>query len=271
MTLAARLHRRDPRARRDLEERLRPELTPAVIEGLATAFRDWFSHGLTLTTFSTVDDAVALAETEPPSWSTPFPTGGGQWVLEIGDCLVMYKGQWAVQPDERTPPELIPFWSEYQRKAIVAFGHCTLDGEQLDRLANNVLVALTERPEGITVVERRASPKAERKRGRRYYPGVEYTIGSTTPLRKGEGGEGEGGEGGGGNEVDQDPPQVPHEGWTLSVRTIVRGHWRRQPFGSGLSARRVQWIRPHWKGPKDAPISAHATRFNRPPSDDDGS
>ena len=83
MALAARLHRRDPAALEVLREQLPEGATPGAIEGLATAFRDWFSHGLHLTVFRTVDDAVALAETEPPSWYVQFPTGGGQWVLAV--------------------------------------------------------------------------------------------------------------------------------------------------------------------------------------------
>jgi len=161
----------------ELAGRLPEKTTSGQLEGFAWAFRDWFSHGLPLTVFRTIDDAVALAETDPPAWDTPFPTGGGQWALEVGDCFVLYKGQWAVQPDAQTPNELVPHWSEVQKKGMLVVGTCPFDGHRLDRLANNVLVALTERPDGLEVSERRPSAKAARKRGRRYYPGIEFVIG----------------------------------------------------------------------------------------------
>jgi len=40
----------------------------------------------------------------------------------------------------------------------------------------------------------------------------------------------------------------------LKVQFLNRGYWRQQPHGPKLSLRRKQWIEPHWKGPKDAPI-----------------
>ncbi len=213
--------------------------------------------GLPLAVFQSLDDAVALAETEPPTWDVQFPTGGGQWALEVGDCFVLYKGLWTFPPDEETPPELIPSWKDFLKKRILVCGACPLDTEQLNRLTNNVLVALTQRPECITVTNRRPSPKAARKRGRRYFPGVEYVIGSTASLWKG-------------NEenpvVNEATPRTPPEGWTLSVRTMVRGHWRRLAVRRGLAEGKVTWIRPHWRGPDDAPISAHATRLAGPRS-----
>lgn len=41
----------------------------------------------------------------------------------------------------------------------------------------------------------------------------------------------------------------------LSVQFLVRGHWRNQACGPGLSERRMTWIEPHWKGPEEAPIN----------------
>jgi hypothetical protein len=41
-------------------------------------------------------------------------------------------------------------------------------------------------------------------------------------------------------------------GWHLSKRFVVRGHWRDQACGPGLSEHRSTWIRPYWKGPQDA-------------------
>lgn len=42
-------------------------------------------------------------------------------------------------------------------------------------------------------------------------------------------------------------------GAPLAVRSLVRGHWRRQAHGPGRSLRRVRWIRPFWRGPDTGP------------------
>jgi hypothetical protein len=39
-----------------------------------------------------------------------------------------------------------------------------------------------------------------------------------------------------------------------SVQTLVRGHHKRQVMGVARSLRKVIWIEPYWRGPKDAPI-----------------
>jgi hypothetical protein len=31
-------------------------------------------------------------------------------------------------------------------------------------------------------------------------------------------------------------------------RWVVRGHWRNQPCGPGLSKNKIIWIKPHWSG-----------------------
>jgi hypothetical protein len=41
----------------------------------------------------------------------------------------------------------------------------------------------------------------------------------------------------------------------VTVQWLVRGHWRNQPCGPGLTDRKGIWIMPHWKGPADAPIN----------------
>lgn len=38
----------------------------------------------------------------------------------------------------------------------------------------------------------------------------------------------------------------------LAKPILVRGHWRNQPFGSGLRERKIIWIRPFFKGPEMA-------------------
>jgi hypothetical protein len=47
------------------------------------------------------------------------------------------------------------------------------------------------------------------------------------------------------------------EGWRgskLSVQSLVRGHWKRQPYGPKASLRKWMWREPYWRGPEDAPI-----------------
>lgn len=43
-----------------------------------------------------------------------------------------------------------------------------------------------------------------------------------------------------------------------SARFLVRGHWRRQPYGAGSEKRKLIWIRPFFKGPEMAEL------INRP-------
>lgn len=39
-------------------------------------------------------------------------------------------------------------------------------------------------------------------------------------------------------------------------RWMVTGHWRLQPCGPHRSLRELRWVRPHIKGPEDAPLKA---------------
>ena len=41
-----------------------------------------------------------------------------------------------------------------------------------------------------------------------------------------------------------------------TVRWMVRGHWRQQPYGPQRSLRRPVWINPHLKGPQGAPLAS---------------
>jgi hypothetical protein len=45
-----------------------------------------------------------------------------------------------------------------------------------------------------------------------------------------------------------DSSGIPN-GRTLSVRTRVTGHWRRQVCGAGRALRKLTWIEPFWRGP----------------------
>lgn len=44
-------------------------------------------------------------------------------------------------------------------------------------------------------------------------------------------------------------------GRTLTVRTLVSGHWRDQPYGKDNALRKRIWIEPFWRGPEGAPIT----------------
>jgi hypothetical protein len=41
----------------------------------------------------------------------------------------------------------------------------------------------------------------------------------------------------------------------LTVRTLVTGHWRMQPYGPKNLLRKRRWIEPFWRGPEDGPVS----------------
>lgn len=45
-----------------------------------------------------------------------------------------------------------------------------------------------------------------------------------------------------------------HKTTKLSVQLLVRGHWKRQPYGPKASLRKWMWREPYWRGPEDAPI-----------------
>lgn len=48
-------------------------------------------------------------------------------------------------------------------------------------------------------------------------------------------------------------------GWQLTVRVLVTGHWRNQPYGPGHSLRKLIWIEPYWKGRDDDESVANTT------------
>lgn len=48
------------------------------------------------------------------------------------------------------------------------------------------------------------------------------------------------------------------EGWILAKRFVVRGHWKKQPYGPGRTERKMIFVEPYWKGPADAPAVARA-------------
>lgn len=42
------------------------------------------------------------------------------------------------------------------------------------------------------------------------------------------------------------------------VQSLIRGHWKRQPFGVGSQDRKIIHIEPYWRGPEDAPIAVRS-------------
>jgi hypothetical protein len=46
-------------------------------------------------------------------------------------------------------------------------------------------------------------------------------------------------------------------GWSIKKRFVVRGHWRNQVCGKGLSDRCLKWIEPYWKGPNVSEVIRH--------------
>lgn len=50
------------------------------------------------------------------------------------------------------------------------------------------------------------------------------------------------------------PEGEPEQHERYSHRFPVSGHWRNQPVGPGRAERRLTWVRPHIKGPDDAPL-----------------
>ena len=48
---------------------------------------------------------------------------------------------------------------------------------------------------------------------------------------------------------------------SLSVQSLVRGHWKMQPHGPGLSLRKWIHVEPYWRGPDDAPIAVRVHRL----------
>ena len=49
--------------------------------------------------------------------------------------------------------------------------------------------------------------------------------------------------------------------WGLSVRFMVRGHWRNQACGAKMGQRRPVYVAPYLKGPEDAPLKSSETVY----------
>lgn len=182
--------------------------------------------------------AEAFAQTDPPADGT-FDEQGHAIAIEVGEVthLTAYLGGNA--------DEIFGFtggtdWPQ-------------MDAESHQRLVRNVHYVLSEHRrassfDGLEVTSRVPSTRANKKRGRRYYPGVEFVIGSTTTIHLGD-------------HEAQERAGGGREGWTLSKRTQVRGFWRHQAHGPKHSLRKVIFVKPFWRGPADAPISVHMTRI----------
>ena len=57
---------------------------------------------------------------------------------------------------------------------------------------------------------------------------------------------------------------------TLTVRTLVTGHWRRQVCGPRNTERKLIFVRPFWRGPEGAPWGQHSRRVLRAKALEDG-
>lgn len=185
--------------------------------------RHWARSGYPLVVIDPLT-LEGLAETDPPA---ELIDGLQIYGIESGDDFLLVR--WTA--GRTTGPPAGCRWAD----------------DQYRRLTVNIAYALKTRPEGLDIREHRPSPKAMRKQGRKHYPTVQYIIQAARGLH---------------------PPEATgatrgprDEGWTMSVRTMVRGHWRQQAHGPHHSLRKVIWIRPTWRGPEDAPISIHATRL----------
>lgn len=182
--------------------------------------------------------ARELANTEPPAWLLTSPHGEDEFSglgVEVGDDFMLIVnwrqslGIWVREDYDEEEGSTAPF-----------------DQEEEKRLIANVGFALQERPEGLEIREHRPSAKAMRKQGRKYFPTMQYIMQAPRLLHP----QGAG--------VERGPRP---EGWTLSVGTWVRGHWRQHAHGPGYSLHKTIWIRPHRRGPEDAPISIHPVKL----------
>jgi hypothetical protein len=211
--------------------------------GSATALGNWVDVGCPVVVIREFGDAVELANTDPPAWLLTSPHGTDEnspLGLEIGDAFALV-ANWR---------QGVAIWIGPQLDADR--DKPPLDQDQETRLIQNVGFVLWKRPEGIDVREHRTSPKAMRKRGRLYYPGVEYIINATRDLHR----------------AAPSVEGASHvEGWTLSQRTRVRAHWHHQAHGPGWSEHRYIWIRSYEKGPEDAPLSIHPLKLTRAKDD----
>lgn len=48
----------------------------------------------------------------------------------------------------------------------------------------------------------------------------------------------------------------------VNVQSLVRGHWKRQPYGPQGAERKYIHVEPYWRGPEDAPIAVRAHKLN---------
>ncbi len=227
-------------------------LAPSVGASVIRLCRDWAEDGFQVVRLDSIMTALDLAETDPPATQSHLHQATLAIEIEGNTILVRPPVEWG-------PPGEMEIVAMYD-----SHGYCE---EQLKRLYANIHFALAVKPEGLSVIKHVPSPKAARKRGRKYFPGVEFIIGATRPLRKNFT-----------NGVPVGPIQRPsdqvpvndevsatisaREGRAWSVKTVTRGHWRHQAHGPNWSLHRLIWIPPHWTGPEDAPISVHVTRLN---------
>lgn len=66
-----------------------------------------------------------------------------------------------------------------------------------------------------------------------------------------------------GNDVKVDVGEAIREyvrrgGSSPTVQSLIRGHWKRQPHGPGLSERKWIHVEPYWRGPETGPVLVRA-------------
>lgn len=201
------------------------------------AAANWCNHGWPVVRLSKAL-AEAFSKTDPPS----LPE-------KNGDVSYLDDNANAIEVEDMT------IVSCYSEDASMPLGCAKgnqlpeLDREGFVSLVRNVHYVLHEHKakssfDGLIVTEHKPSAKSNRKRGRKYYPNVEYVIGSKTTIHLGD------------NEPDT-RACGSRNGWVQSCRTHVRGFWRHQAHGPKHALRKVIWVKPFWRGPVDAPISIH--------------
>jgi hypothetical protein len=195
------------------------------------AVESWAASGFPLAVLSD-EVAMELAHTDPPGALLSSPHGVDEWST-LGVAVGKHHFR------------LVTNWRSADS---IAFAEpLRLQERDVRRLVTNVGFTLLERPVGLPIRELRPNPAVMHERGFLAFPGVAYII--QPPRRPRDA------------EDDAFVREITTPCGGMTVRTLVRGHWRMQAHGPGNSRRKPIWIRPAWRGPVDAPISIHATRI----------
>lgn len=153
-------------------------------------------------------------------------------------------------PDERVPVWAPYGWSDWPLDDRLGETPWEMEERRAesfleDRRVVAALWTFLSQP-GIATITRHPGERQARRRSQRAgLPDPEAAAVRIVRLRQPEGPEsGRDGEG---------------EGREYHVRWLVSGHWRHQPVGPGRAERRLTFVRPHVKGPPDAPFRTPRT------------